>query len=268
MQKRTLIWLLFICPWTMIAQKAPSLKQDSIRLDRENKRIIISYRLSDNSDFKYEYDIQPFFTQDGGQTYKPLEKMKGHFGKDVLAGDNKQIWWQYAEENPDFDGQNLKVKLKVDYKPSVLNLMNEEAMKYSLLLPGLGQTKVRYLKGWKYKWAFTSLAVYGLIGGSFYMKYKADQVYEDYKKADTRERAQSLFDEVTRKQQYSYGLAFLAGTVWATDIVLVGLKGRKNRAEKKRILKRNEEMNTDIGIGVSQTFNFQQVPTLGVRLKF
>jgi hypothetical protein len=251
-----------------LAQQNPSLKQDSIRWDKENKKIIVPYKISNGGNYKYEYEIKPLFTQDGGQTYKPMEKLKGHFGKDILEGENKQVWWQYSEENPEFDGQNLKIKLKADFKPSVFNLMNQEAMKYSVLLPGLGQTKVRHRKGWKYKWALTSVAVYGLIGGSIYMNYKAGETYDKYLASQTRSEAQSRFNDAKRQQRISYGLAVLSAGVWATDIVLVGLRGKRNSIEKKRILKRNEEMNTDIGIGVSQSFNLQQIPTLGFRLKF
>jgi len=268
MLKKLILFSIYITSLAAMAQQNPSLKQDSLRWDKENKRIVVYYKISNGGDYKYEYTINPIYTQDGGQTYKPMEKLKGHFGKDILEGESKQIWWQYAEENPEFDGQNLKIKLKADYKPSVFNLMNEEAMKYSALLPGLGQTKVRHPKGWKYKWALTSVAVYGLIGGSIYMNVKANNTYDRYLESQTRDEAQSRFDEAKKQKLMAYGLAALSAGVWATDIVLVGLRGKKNKIEKKRLLKRNEEMNTDIGIGVSQSFNFQQIPTLGFRLKF
>ncbi|MCU0437612.1 MAG: hypothetical protein MUC49_06825 [Raineya sp.] len=268
MLKKLILFAIYMISMASWAQQRPSLKQDSVRWDKENKKIIVPYKISNGGNYKYEYEITPFLTQDGGQTYKPMEKLKGHFGKDILEGENKQLWWQYAEENPEFDGQNLKIKLKADFKPSVFNLMNQEAMKYSVMLPGLGQTKVRHPKGWKYKWAMTSVAVYGLIAGSVVTNYRAGVSYDKYLESQTRNEAQSRFNEAKRLQRISYGLAILSAGIWATDIVLVGLRGKKNSIEKKRILKRNEEMNTDIGIGVSQSSNSQQIPTLGFRLKF
>ncbi|MDX1905124.1 MAG: hypothetical protein SFU27_13300 [Thermonemataceae bacterium] len=261
-----LLTLLFL-PLGVFAQQKPSIKQDSIRWDRESKKITIPYKIANEGEFKYEYEIIPYISQDGGQNYKALEKVKGFYGKDILEGE-KQIWWLYEEENPDFDGQNMKIKLKADYKPSVFNLMNEPAMRYSALVPGLGQTKVRFRKGWKYKWALTSVAVYGLIGGSIYMNSQAKQTHEDYLASKTRQDAQNLYDEAIRQQRIAYGLAILGAGIWATDIVLVGLKGRKNRIEKKRILKRNQEMKTDIGLGSTTTADFKQIPSLGLRLKF
>ncbi|KOY86982.1 hypothetical protein AD998_13265 [bacterium 336/3] len=268
MFKKLILFTIYMISLASLAQQRPSLKQDSIRWDKENKRIIVPYKISNGGDYKYEYEITPLFTQDNGQTYKPMEKLKGHFGKDILEGEKKQVWWQYAEENPEFNGQNLKIKLKADFKPSVFNLMNQEAMKYSVMLPGFGQTKVRHPKGWKYKWALTSVTVYGLIGGSILMNYRAGVSYDKYLVSQTRSEAQSRFDEAKNLQRLSYGMAALSAGIWATDIILVGLRGKRNSIEKKRILKRNEEMNTDIGIGVSQSSNLQQIPTLGFRLKF
>ncbi|MDW8295713.1 MAG: hypothetical protein RMJ97_02410 [Raineya sp.] len=252
---------IFILP--VLAQKVPSLKQDSIKLLKEQKKIIIPYRLNDNSDFKYEYDIKVFASQDSGKTYKQLEKIKGHYGKDLLAGE-KQIWWFYEEENPDFDGLNLKIKVKADYKPSVFNLMNANAMKYSALLPGLGQNKVKYPGAWKNRWILTSVAVYGLIGGSIWLNIKAHETYDKYLEAQTRNEAQSLFSEAKRQELLSYGMAFASAVVWATDIVLVGTRGTKNAIEKKRILKHNQEKDAEIGIGINQTF----FPQLHFQLKF
>lgn len=245
------------------AQVAPSLKQEPIKLLREQKKIVIPYRISDNSDFKYEYDVKVFVSQDSGKTYKELEKIKGHYGKDILAGE-KQIWWFYEDENPDFDGLNLKVKVKADYKPSVFNLMNAQAMKYSAFLPGLGQNKVKYPGTWKNRWILTSVAVYGLIGGSIWMNIKAHETYDKYLAAQTRSEAQNLFSEAKRQELLSYGMAFASAVVWATDIVLVGTRGTKNAIEKKRILKKNQEKDAEIGIGVNQTF----YPQLHFQLKF
>ncbi len=251
-----------ICTFAF-SQQMPSLKQRPIQLFKEQKKIIIPYFLNDNSDFKYEYNVKVFASQDSGKTYKELEKIKGHYGKDILAGE-KQIWWFYEEENPDFDGLNLKIKVKADYKPSVFNLMNAEAMKYSALLPGLGQNKVKYPGAWKNRWILTTLTVYGLIGGSIWMNIKAHQTYDQYLASQTRSEAQSRFSEAKRQEVISFGMAFASAAVWATDIVLVGTRGTKNAIEKKRILKKNKEKDAEIGIGVNQTF----YPQLHFQLKF
>lgn len=245
------------------AQKAPTLKQEPIQLLKEQKKIIIPYRLEDNSSFKYEYDVKVFASQDGGGTYQELKKIKGHFGKDLLAGE-KQIWWFYEEENPDFNGLNLKIKLKADYKPSVFNLMNTQAIKYSILLPGLGQNKVKYPGAWKNRWILTAITVYGLIGGSIWFNTKAYEIYDQYLKAQTRDQAQKLFSEAKRKELLSYGMAFASATIWVTDITLVGIRGTRNKIEKNRILKHNQQKDTEIGIGVNQSF----LPQLYFQLKF
>jgi hypothetical protein len=268
MHFRLCLIFIFLSPTLLsLAQQTPAIKQGVMRWDRENKKIVIPYRISDGSDFKYEYEIKPFYTQDSGKTYLPIEKTKGHFGKDILDGENKEIWWFYEDENPDFNGQNLRFKLKADFKPSVFNLKNQEAMKYSVLLPGLGQNKVKYPSSWKNRWVLTSVAVYGLIGGSIYMGSQASQTYDKYLASTTRQEAQGNFNEAKRQQRIAYGLAFLAGGIWATDIILVGIRGTKNKIQKNRILKRNEEMNTEIGIGVNNSTGLLN-PALGVKLKF
>lgn len=249
------------------AQQTPAIKQGVMRWEKENKKIIIPYRIADNGDFRYEYEIKPFYTQDSGKTYLPIEKTKGHFGKDILQGENKEIWWFYEDENPDFDGQNLRFKLKADFKPSVLNLQNQEAMKYSVLLPGFGQNKVKYPSSWKNRWVLTSVAVYGFIGGSIYMGSQANKTYDKYLASQTRQDAQNNYNEAKRQQRIAYGLAFLAAGIWATDIILVGIRGTKNKYNKKRVLKRNQEMDTEIGIGVNNDTGFFN-PALGVKMKF
>jgi len=259
-----LIFTFCTLDFASFAQQTPSIKQGTMRWEKASKKIIIPYRISDNSDFKYEYEVMPFYTQDSGKTYVPLQKIKGHYGKDILQGENKEIWWFYEDENPDFDGQNLRFKLKADFKPSVFNLQNQEAMKYSVLLPGLGQNKVKYPPNWKYRWVLTSVAVYGLIGGSIYMGSQANKTYDKYLASQTRQEAQNNFNETQRKQRIANGLAFAAGTIWAIDIILVGIRGTRNKIEKKRILKRNEEMNTEIGIGITGSLS----PTLGIKMKF
>ncbi|MEM9983363.1 MAG: DUF5683 domain-containing protein [Bacteroidota bacterium] len=266
---KTLLSLSLFALIPFITWAQPSLKQQKLIFDQKSQKIIIPYILSDGGDYRYEYNVEVYYTQDNGKTYKgPLEALKGFHGKEVLAKDSLAVWWFHKEEDPNFDGQNTKMKLKVDYTPSVFNLQNEEAMKYSVLLPGLGQTKVKHRKGWKYKWLATPLLVYGGIAASLLVNNQANRTYDQYQTATTRAEAQDLFDQASQQRQLAVGLALVAGGIWATDIILVGLRGRKNRLKKQQIIEKNNEMKQEISVQISRLNEQQYLPTLGMRIKF
>ena len=257
----------FITSSTLFAQ---SLVQDSIKVDKKNKTITVPYQLK-NGEIINVYNIDMYYSKDKGQTFiGPIKSAKGHVGADVLAGDNRQVLWQYGEEDKDFKGKDVQFKLVADYETSVFNYKNENTLWRSVLLPGWGNPYVREYKQfkWKYRWLLTTVAVYGLIGGSFAQQSVADKTYATYLDSKTNADANKSYTEANKQYQIAQGMAILAGAIWATDIVRVGLKGRKNRIEKNRLLKKNKQMDADVGIQLAQTRLGQYSPVLSFSVKF
>jgi hypothetical protein len=266
MKKNFILLLLSLLSFGLEAQKA-IIREDSISVDLIQRKIVIPYTLQDGDYMKYEYKIDLYYSEDGGKTYRgAAEKVRGFVGQDILAGNLLVIWWLYGEEYPDFDGSNSRFKLKATLKPSVFNLKNEEAMKYSFLLPGLGQSKVRFYKKWKYQWLLTTAAVASCITGSVLLNQQANTIYERYKVQTDRLPANNLYEEMRSKKLMSYGLAALGAGIWIYDIVKVGIKGAKNRKEKERLLQRQEEMKSQVGFGVQSMGNSPL--QFGIQYKF
>ena len=259
--------IFFISSNKLVAQ---TLVQDSIRVDKKNKTITVPYNLK-NGEIINVYNIDVYYSGDRGKTFLgPIKTAKGHIGKDILAGDNRQILWQYGEEDKEFKGKDVQFKLVADYETSVFNYKNENALWRSVLLPGWGNPYVREYKNfkWKYRWLITTVAVYGLIGGSFAQQNAADKTYNTYLNANNNGDATKFYSDANQKYQIAQGMAILAGAIWATDIVRVGLKGRKNRIEKNRLLQKNKKMDADVGIQLAQTRLGQYSPVFSFSVKF
>ncbi|MCS6822218.1 MAG: hypothetical protein NZ551_10160 [Microscillaceae bacterium] len=243
----------------------PQLIQSRTRIDRKNKKIYIPYKLVDGGNYLSEFDVDLYYTQDDGQTFVgPLAKVKGHVGENILAGDDKRIIWDFAIENPKFTGQNVTFKLEARYRPSVFNLKNEEAMLYSLLVPGLGNNKVKNTRI-RFKWVFIALATYGLIGSSFYFKNLSDQNYKKYLAATTAEEAQREYNLANTEYVIANLSAITAATLWATNIIRVGIRGAWNRRQKQKILEKNIRLNQEALIGVNP---WNATPMLSLKIDF
>lgn len=249
---------------------AQSLVQDSIKVDKKNKTITVPYQLK-NGEIINVYNIDVYYSGDKGRTFLgPIKNAKGHVGADILAGDNRQILWQYGEEDKEFKGKDVQFKLIANYETSVFNYKNENALWRSVLLPGWGNPYVREYKKfkWKYRWLLTTAAVYGLIGGSFVQQSIADKTYDTYLNSTNNADATKSYADANKQYQIAQGMAVLAGAIWATDIVRVGLKGRKNRIEKNRLLEKNKKMDADVGIQLAQTRLGQYSPVFSFSVKF
>ncbi len=263
-----LLYLTFFI--TSNALFAQSLVQDSIKVDKKNKTITVPYQLK-NGEIINVYNIDVYYSGDKGKTFSgPIKNAKGHVGADVLAGDNRQILWQYGQEDKEFKGKDVQFKLVANYETSVFNYKNENALWRSVLLPGWGNPYVREYKKfkWKYRWLLTTAAVYGLIGGSFVQQSIADKTYDTYLNSTNNADAIKSYADANKQYQIAQGMAVLAGAIWATDIVRVGLKGRKNRIEKNRLLEKNKKMDADVGIQLAQTRLGQYSPVFSFSVKF
>jgi hypothetical protein len=269
---KTQIRLLFLffswIPHILFAQKL-DLREEQIVVNRKEGKVILPYTL-ENGPLIYEFDTELYYSHDGGKTFQgPLKRVSGHIGKRVLAGD-KRVIWHYEKEAPDFDGKNIQFKIKARYEPSVLNLRNEGAALYSLVVPGLGNPKVRYYKGWKwkYRWVVTTLLAYGTAGAAIWQYNTAQASYKDYLQATLPDQAISLYDQANQQLLLASGLAALSAAIWGGDVVRVFFRGLYNRQDKHHLKKLNEKMDIEAGIVPQATSQQQLMPSLRLTFRF
>ena len=95
---------------------------------------------------------------------------------------------------------------------------------YSLLVPGLGDYKVR-----RSYWLI-NMITYGLIGSGIYYKIQSDKLYKSYKTSEN-----SDYSNYNIPNDYHHRFLILTGlgaVVWLSDVLLTGIKGIRNNNTK------------------------------------
>ncbi len=184
---------------------------------------------------------------DAGLTYNgPLERVRGHVGPHVLNPDSlRLILWDYWVENPGFQGVNVKFKIAARFEPSILNLKGPESTFRSLLIPGWGNSKVRYLKK-KWHWGLVTLPTLGLIGGGIYMKTRSNNTYDQYLRSLNNPEANTLFARANRQNRLALGMIVTGASLWVADMAQVFVKGLINRKKQKRVRLINKKMGQEV----------------------
>ncbi|MEO1653241.1 MAG: hypothetical protein AAFU64_06830 [Bacteroidota bacterium] len=244
---------------------AQEIQQKEIFVDRKSKRILIPYRIIDQSQLIYEYNIRLFYSLDAGDTFRgPVEFADGHVGEQVVPGGQKLIVWHFLNDNQFYNGVRTKFKIIATRKLSVLNLKGPEAALYSVLLPGLGNRKVRFLKK-KNNWLYATIPTLVLLGGGVVYKIRSNRTYQNYLASLNRPEADQLFAQANRQNRLGVTGILLGLAVWTADVIQVGIKGMKNKKEIKEIKEKNQEIDMRFQIGFqgeSQGLGF------GLSLKF
>jgi Family of unknown function (DUF5683) len=170
---------------------AVEIKDSEISLNQTDTTIVIPYELKG---FKNRYyQTRLFYSNNRGNSFKgPLRALSGDIGDSLRAGKNKKIAWAFRRDNPYFDGKNISFKIEAVEIPKVATGGPEAALR-SLLVPGLGDTKVR--NGYNYGW-ITALT-YGCLATGGYLYLRAEQKYKDYKDrlANSTEEHENLYND-------------------------------------------------------------------------
>lgn len=198
-------------------------------LDEANNTIEVIYNLKKDAN-NWLYDVSLYYSNDGGKTFKgPAERVSGDVGKQVEPGSYKKIYWNYFYEDEEFTGENLVFSVRAEPIAPMTNqaLMGPKAALYSVLVPGWGDTKARTGKNY---WLITA-GTWGLMGAALISRSGASNSYDDYLNATDPEAANSAFDDADSKFNTYKTLRTLALLAWASDVVGVYIKGKKNQRE-------------------------------------
>lgn len=207
-------------------------------INKGDKEIKIPYTIEEEAKdkWRYVYDVNLLFTQEDSETpifLGPLVSVTGDVGLNILSGE-REITWGYLENYSTFDGERVRFKLDVTYRPNPLYLKGPEGALYSLILPGWGQTKVKPKARY---WYATTIGTYALLGAGIGLRSSSNKNFDRYLASTTLEDTQTFFDRSNRQRRLSSTLLIAGASLWASDIIRVFLRGLKNKKEQKRLIK-------------------------------
>ncbi|MDX2306408.1 MAG: hypothetical protein NW226_26600 [Microscillaceae bacterium] len=244
---------------------------DTAKVSKENKQIFIPYTIVETPQQagKHLYNISIRYSQDQGKSYSESLQNVSETGKDVgeyLLPGPKIIVWNYYQENPRFDGQDVWFKLDVKTNLNPFVVGGPENAAYSLLLPGLGNTKVRHYP--KY-WYLNTVATFSLIGTGIVLNSQSNKTYDKYLNAQTFEDTQKFYDRSNNQRRTGRLLMLGGAAIWATDIIRVALKGRKNIREQKKLIEKYPHIKEKFSLHYNLDYDYwYQQPSFSVGLKF
>lgn len=195
------------------------------KLDTSTNTIAITYDLRGPK--KRFYNLKLLYSNNNGNSFKgPLRSLKGDFGDSIQVGKAKVVTWEFLKDNPYFNGKNIMFRIEAEEVPKIAVAGPESAL-WSLLMPGLGDLKVR--NGYHYEWIAAS--TYLLLGAGAFFYIKADRELKDYNNRipNTRDEHVRLFNNARTDRNLSYAFFIAGGAIWLADIVGVYFKGLKNK---------------------------------------
>lgn len=284
MQKSPFVCVLLVCWFSGVQAQTPTLSMKTPRFDTLTQEFVIEYQIDDpirkngNKRRIYDYTINLYYDQ-GGEKIGPLQKLEGHWGDELLAGDSvntlgytkgtpKIIRWDFLKEHPEFDGTNTQFRLDVQYEPSVLELGGPGAFWRSIILPGWGIQKVYRRDRFKWRWMINSAAYLSFITAGVVLHGEADNRYDEYlNSTNSISESERHFDAANNTRLLANGMFVAAAGIMISDIVRVILKGKKNRIEQQKLLEKNQQMDEKFLISFS-TNQVRGIPTFGLAIRF
>lgn len=228
---------------------AAEMQNANITLNQTDTTITVPYTLKGYRN-RY-YAVRLAYSNNSGNSFKgPLRSVTGDVGDSIRAGKDKKIAWKFKRDNPYFDGKNISFRLDVVEMPKVATGGPRNALR-SLLMPGLGDTKVRnsYNYGWIAVGTYASLATGG------YFLYRAQQTYKNHKNRLANDAPAHLayFKDAKRFQNISTVFFITGASVWIGDVIGVYFRGLKN---KRKIAREKERLEAE----KAETSSFRILP--------
>ncbi|TAE19360.1 MAG: hypothetical protein EAZ95_02080 [Bacteroidetes bacterium] len=217
---------------------ATEIHNERVVLNQADTTIVVPYTLIGYRN-RY-YTVKLSYSNNNGTSYKgPLRSVLGEVGDSIRPGKDKKIEWKFKKDNPYFDGKNISFKLEVVEKPKIAIGGPQNALR-SLLMPGLGDTKVR--NGYRYGWV--AVGTYACLATGAYYTYQAQQTYKNHKNrlANNADDHNQYFKDARRYQTVATVFFATGATVWLGDVIGVYFRGLKN---KRRIAREKEKLEAE-----------------------
>jgi hypothetical protein len=251
--KKTIFWNIWlVLVFVLLSQQAQAqllkglfknklsseILSQGIILNQADTVIVVPYNLQGYRNRLYTVKLS--YSNNNGTSYKgPLRSVTGDVGDSIRAGNDKKIAWKFKRDNPYFDGKNISFKLEVIEKPKIAQGGPQNALR-SILMPGLGDTKVR--NGYKYGWL--AVGTYACLGTGAYFTYRSQQIYKNHlsRLANDADSHRTYYTDAKRFQ--TIGTVFFAtgASIWLGDVIGVYFRGLKN---KRRIAQEKEKLEAE-----------------------
>jgi hypothetical protein len=182
------------------------------KLDFDGSRLTITYDII-NSNPSDRFFVWVLIQNKNGETLK-LNSLKGDVS-DVSGGGNKIITWNPADDSV-FLNEEVAVEIQAEKYEKSYN--KGSAIVKSLLLPGLGQTK---MSGGKPYWIM-GLVSYGALAGGVvsYSGYKDS--YDKYlSETENPQKRAEYLSESEKKAGMSGALLVTAAVIWTANLIWV-----------------------------------------------
>lgn len=205
-----------------------------IRLDFRGGKVIVKYDFSLNKQ-QERASIDLMFCDKDFNCILP-SKLSGDIGQDVTIGKDKTIIWDFAS-----DFHSMPDRMKPLIIPDRENAFlkhgkGPESALYSLLIPGLGDSRVKDPRDMFIKPYMRTILVYGLIGTGI---LSADRrvITPYYREYENGYDSKPIFHpKKTDYWLFPYDAEFLIGTgalLWISDVFWVTAHGRINQKVQK-----------------------------------
>ena len=183
----------------------------SPRLEFDGKKLQISYDIL-NSKASDQLFIWVEIQKKNGEPLRAAS-LSGDIG-DMKAGKSKVITW-IPENDSLFLNEMVDVEIKAE---KYVKSFNKGSMVLqSLLIPGLGQTKIS--KGKPY-WIM-GVAAYGTLAGGFIFNSKANKTYEQYKVEEDPKKRSELYDQTQKQMNMSGAMFISSAAIWTANLFWV-----------------------------------------------
>jgi hypothetical protein len=236
------IYPLFVSLFLIFLFSPPTWAQsiDNIRAeyDEKNGIILIKYNLSWTENKNDRFKVRAYYSQDQGKNYLPINEVSGRkndLGDGIVAGDGKEIHWDYFVDDPDFDGKNVKFKIEAQWDKSfevrrLEKLTGPEAALNSLIIPGWGNHKVTGEKGY----AWLTYTAYGLVGAGTVFAITARNTHQKYLQANTPDEI-NLLNQANQQGKLALGLLAGGASIWLGNAIWVAIRGSKNKRKLQKL---------------------------------
>ncbi|HEV7346858.1 hypothetical protein [Telluribacter sp.] len=204
-----------------------------IRVEIDVQRVKVTYNISDVS-VKDSVYLQ---VEGKKQGFLKMKTLSGDIGRNITAGINKVIVWEYALDGEQLDEEIRPIIGIVEFKePKTVDSIGGGPINalISVIAPGIGNIFVQPYNKIGLRPLIT-VAYGGLLGYSILQKKRSNSQYSLYQSERYERNAQPYYNKAN-KSHHEYLIAMsMAASILVTDVAYTFFKGLSNDRKKRNI---------------------------------
>jgi hypothetical protein len=184
------------------------------KLEVKGRQLHISYDIIDKNP-KDQFYIWVEMSKQNGERILSTS-LSGDIGEKITAGTNKMIIWE-PEKDSIFLNEEIFVEVKAEKYVKTFN--KSSAILSSLVLPGLGQTKISNGKPW---W-LVGVVAYGALAGGIITHQSYLKTYDSYSVEQDPLKRDDWYSQAQKQLNTSNALIISSGVIWIANIIWVAV---------------------------------------------